>query len=97
MVTGDGEPATLMREVLGAPGYPFAVINHPISSATPAESALQAQQAATACANILTRTTDARPNAGLGRATGAEPDNRSSVVDGPTGPQISAFSLSLTR
>ncbi len=62
--------AQLMSQVLGASGYPFAVINHPISSATPAELALQAQQAATACANILTRTTDARPNGSLGRATG---------------------------
>ena len=45
--------AELMRQVLGAHGYPFAVINHPISSATPAELTLQAQQAAAACVNIL--------------------------------------------
>ena len=63
--------AELMRQVLGAYGYPFAVINHPISSATPAELTLQAQQAAAACVNILTRTTSARPNGNLAKATGA--------------------------
>ncbi|MDE0068006.1 MAG: hypothetical protein OXN44_14185 [Acidimicrobiaceae bacterium] len=46
--------AQLMSQVLGADGYPFAAIDHPISSATAAELAHQAQQAAAACANILT-------------------------------------------
>ena len=46
--------AELMRQVLGADGYPFAVINHPISSATPTELTHQARLAATDCAHILT-------------------------------------------
>ena len=46
--------AQLMSQVLGADGYPFAVIDHPISSATAAELAQQAKQAAAACVNFLT-------------------------------------------
>ena len=46
--------ALLMSRVLGADGYPFAVIKHPISSATATELTQQAHQAATTCAQILT-------------------------------------------
>ncbi len=41
--------AELMAEVLGAPGYPFVVIDHPISSATGDELASRAHAAALAC------------------------------------------------
>lgn len=47
--------AQLMSQVLGADGYPFAVIDHPISSATAAELSQQARRAAAACATILTK------------------------------------------
>lgn len=50
--------AELMARVLGAESYPFAVIDHPISSATPDELAARARTAAAECASLLT--TDAR-------------------------------------
>ncbi|MDA0661834.1 MAG: hypothetical protein O3B08_03225 [Proteobacteria bacterium] len=42
MTTKFESAAALMSRVLGADGYPFALIEHPISSATEAELALQA-------------------------------------------------------
>ena len=46
--------AELMGRVLGADGYPFVVIPHPISSATPDELATAARTAADACLTHLT-------------------------------------------
>ena len=45
--------AELMARVLGAEGYPFAVIEHPISSADPAMLAARAERAAADCARLL--------------------------------------------
>lgn len=45
--------AELMATVLGLPGYPFVVIDHPISSATRNELAQRARLAADACAALL--------------------------------------------
>lgn len=42
MTTKFESAAALMSRVLGADGYPFALIEHPISSATEAELAVQA-------------------------------------------------------
>jgi len=47
--------AALMARVLGAEGYPFAVIEHPISSAGRAALAARAERAAAACAGLLLR------------------------------------------
>jgi hypothetical protein len=41
--------AELMGQVLGADGYPFVVIDHPISSATSEQLAAKASEAAAAC------------------------------------------------
>jgi hypothetical protein len=46
--------AELMAQVLGADGYPFVVIPHPISSATESELAAAAAVAADACVTALT-------------------------------------------
>jgi hypothetical protein len=46
--------ADLMARVLGADGFAFAVIDHPISSATPEALAQRARQAASDCVKILT-------------------------------------------
>ncbi len=46
--------AELMARVLGAEGYPFAVIEHPISSADGAALAARAERAAADCARLLT-------------------------------------------
>ncbi len=46
--------AELMGRVLGADGYPFVVIPHPISSASPDELAAAARTAADACLTHLT-------------------------------------------
>ena len=46
--------AELMARVLGADGYPFAVIEHPISSADGPALAARAQRAAADCASLLT-------------------------------------------
>jgi hypothetical protein len=48
--------AELMGRVLGAEGYPFVVIPHPISSATPEELAERAKVAAGVCREQLVRT-----------------------------------------
>ena len=46
--------AELMGRVLGADGYPFVVIPHPISSATPDQLAAAARTAVDACLTHLT-------------------------------------------
>ncbi|MCY3830754.1 MAG: hypothetical protein OXF89_16630 [Rhodospirillaceae bacterium] len=46
--------AELMARVLGADGYPFAVIEHPISSADGPALAARAKRAAADCARLLT-------------------------------------------
>ena len=50
--------AELMGRVLGADDYPFLVIPHPISSASPEELAEQARIAAEACREHLVRERD---------------------------------------
>ena len=45
--------AELMARVLGAEDYPFAVIEHPISSADSAALAARAERAAADCARLL--------------------------------------------
>ncbi len=45
--------AELMARVLGADGYPFVVIDHPISSATPDALSDRARMAVQAGAEIL--------------------------------------------
>jgi hypothetical protein len=50
--------AELMSRVLGADGYPFVVIPHPISSAGPEELAERARMAAEVCRVHLARTGD---------------------------------------
>ncbi len=45
--------AELMAEVLGAPGFPFVVIPHPISSATTEQLIDRAKNAADECAALL--------------------------------------------
>lgn len=45
--------AELMCRALGADGYRFVVIPHPISSATPDQLAAAARQAADDCAALL--------------------------------------------
>ncbi len=46
--------AELMAHVLGAAGYPFVVIPHPVSSASDDELADRAAAAARACVALLT-------------------------------------------
>ena len=48
--------AELMAQVLGAEGYPFAAIEHPISSADGPALAARARRAAADCARLLTGT-----------------------------------------
>ncbi len=55
MTTQFVSAAELMAKVLGLPGYPFVVIDHPISSATLDELADRARQAADEVAALLTR------------------------------------------
>ena len=45
--------AELMARVLGADGYPFVTIPHPISSATPEQLTAAARGAAAECAALL--------------------------------------------
>ncbi len=45
--------AELMAMVLGAEGYPFVVIDHPIASASPEELGLRAERAAADCLALL--------------------------------------------
>ena len=47
------DAAELMGRALGADGYPFVVIPHPISSASDDELAQHARAAADACAGHL--------------------------------------------
>lgn len=49
--------AELMGQVLGLDGYPFIVIDHPISSATTDELTARARQAAAACVEHLVAST----------------------------------------
>lgn len=53
MTTKFVSAAELMGQVLGADGYPFIVIDHPISSATTEELQEQARAAAAACVEFL--------------------------------------------
>lgn len=46
--------AELMTRVLGAEGFPFVVIPHPISSASPPALAASAGIAAAQCVRLLT-------------------------------------------
>lgn len=48
--------AELMARVLGAEGFPFVVIEHPIASASSDGLARRAAEAASDCADFLTRT-----------------------------------------
>ena len=54
MTTQFVSAAELMAKVLGLPGYPFVVIDHPISSATLDELADRARLAADEVAALLT-------------------------------------------
>ena len=45
--------ADVMARALGAPGYRYVVIEHPISSASPEALAQRAHSAAAECAAIL--------------------------------------------
>jgi len=47
--------ALIMAETLGLPGYPFALIPHPISSDGEVELRAKAQAAVEQCVKILTR------------------------------------------
>ncbi len=49
------ETARIMAEVCGLPGYPFAVVPHPISSNTDAELRAKAEDALRQCVAILCR------------------------------------------
>ncbi len=55
MTTQFVSAAELMAKVLGLPGYPFVVIDHPISSATMDELSSRARRAADEVAALLTR------------------------------------------
>lgn len=55
MTTEFVSAAELMARVLGLPGYPFVVIDHPISSATVDQLADRARIAADEVAALLTR------------------------------------------
>lgn len=50
--------AELMSQVLGADGYPFVVIDHPISSASTEDLEARARQAAAACVAQLVASAD---------------------------------------
>ena len=54
MTTKFESAAALMSRVLGADGYPFALIEHPISSATEGDLAAQAHAAVEQGIAILT-------------------------------------------
>ena len=54
MTTQFVSAAELMAKVLGLPGYPFVVIDHPISSATLDELADRARRAADEVVALLT-------------------------------------------
>lgn len=49
------DAAALMAQVLGAPGHPFVVVEHPISSATETQLQERARLAVAECVEILTR------------------------------------------
>ena len=54
MTTAFASAAELMARALGATGYRFVVVEHPISSATLQDLEQQAREASTPCASILT-------------------------------------------
>ncbi len=58
MTTQFVSAAELMGQVLGADGYPFIVIDHPISSATTAQLEARARLAAASCVEHLTKARD---------------------------------------
>ncbi|MEM7337749.1 MAG: hypothetical protein AAF467_03815 [Actinomycetota bacterium] len=47
------DAAELMGHVLGAPGFPFVVVEHPISSADAAMLTERAEKAAAECVAVL--------------------------------------------
>ena len=53
MTTQFVSAAELMGQVLGADGYPFIVIDHPISSATTQQLQERARRAAAECVEFL--------------------------------------------
>ena len=53
MTTNFVSAAELMARVLGADGYPFVVIDHPVSSATMEKLSIEAKKAVAAGAEIL--------------------------------------------
>ncbi len=55
MTTEFVSAAELMAMVLGAEGYPFVVIEHPIASASPDQLAERAERAADDCVRLLTK------------------------------------------
>lgn len=54
MTTEFVSAATLMSSVLGADGFPFVVIDHPIASASADELTARAVAAAADCVRVLT-------------------------------------------
>ncbi len=63
MTTRFVSAAELMARVLGMPGYRFAVIDHPVSSATDAQLAAMAEATAADVRQLLLR---AGPDARVG-------------------------------
>jgi hypothetical protein len=61
MTTRFVSAADLMSRVLGMPGYAFAVIDHPVSSATDAGLAAMAQATIDQAKRLLARPASDRP------------------------------------
>ncbi len=55
MTTRFASAAEMMGRVLGMPGYPFATIEHPVSSASDAELAARARAAIEQGCRLLVR------------------------------------------
>ncbi|MEM8974392.1 MAG: hypothetical protein AAGD43_20220 [Pseudomonadota bacterium] len=62
MTTQFVSAAELMARVLGADGYPFVTIDHPISSASQEQLEVRAAQTVTEGLDILTGKTSMSPN-----------------------------------
>ena len=62
MTTQFVSAAELMARVLGADGYPFVTIDHPISSASQEQLEVRAAQTVAAGLDILTGKTSMSPN-----------------------------------
>ena len=60
--------ADMMSRVLGMPGYAFAVIDHPVSSATDAELGQRARQAIEQGLKMLVKTREPAAFGGVGWA-----------------------------